>query len=84
MFADALYGKHHLILSDFIHRVDMVRAFHPIQIPLVNTINANIPRLSPGSRFASFTDRMMFGGCRFRVMATLMLIACAGAQLVEV
>jgi hypothetical protein len=48
MFRDFLYSTHHLKLGDFINDVDMVNAFDPILVALVDAVYANKTRLSIG------------------------------------
>ena len=55
-FADCLHRTDDFELSHLIDRIDMVDTLHPIQIALVDRIDAQIPRLAIGLGLPAFAE----------------------------
>src|SRR5271155_3741975 len=56
-FGDLSSRSHHLPLSNFIHRVDIVNAFDSVEVTLMNGVYPQIPRPSLRLRFAPLSNR---------------------------
>ena len=55
-FANFFHGTHDFELRHFINRIEMIDAFHPIEVALMDGIHAQIPRLPIGLGLPALAD----------------------------
>ena len=58
---DRGHRAHELVLGDRVHGVDDVHALHPVQVPLVHGVHAQVSRLPLRIRCPALTDRARRG-----------------------
>ena len=82
VLTDAGHGEDALVLGDLIDGVDQIQALDAVQIALVDTVDAQVPRQSTGRRFAPLADLHWHGaGLLDHVAQTE--VGLVSAQVVE-